>query len=80
MKTCWIFIEKGIDNRVELYGSFSALWDAEQAGLKHLAPSESMLRKVIKWKYESNLFHIEKQTVKRKANVNPRKKQIKNRK
>ena len=73
MKTCWIFIEKGIENRVELYGSFTQLWRDEQAGLKHLAPSESMLRKVVKYKYVSNLFHIEKKTVKRS-------KQIKNRK
>lgn len=81
MKTVWNFIEidwKRKTLRTENYGSFSALWDAEQAGLKHLADSESKLRKVVKYKYESNLFHIEKKTVKRKENVNPRKKQIKN--
>ena len=67
MNTAWIFIEKdktGGIQREELYGSFTAMYK-EEHGIRHLAPSENMLRKVIKYKYVSNLFHIEKKNVKR---------------
>ena len=67
MNTAWIFIEKdstGKPQRTELYGSFTQLYRDEK-GLKYLAPSENMCRKVIKYKFENNLFHIEKKVVKR---------------
>ncbi len=67
MNTAWIFIEKSVtgkNQRTELYGSFTQLYRDEK-GLKYLAPSENMCRKVIKYKFENNLFHIEKKVVKR---------------
>lgn len=67
MTTAWIFIEKdktGGIQRTEIYGSFTRMYNSEM-GLRHLAPSEQTLRTVIKYKYVSNLFHIEKKNVKR---------------
>ena len=66
MKTAWIFIKKERkQQRIELYGSLTQLWEDEKSLFKDLVPSLAMFRKLVKFKFTNGRFHIEKKNVKR---------------